>query len=349
MKTQTDNHASSVPSTTALENVQLRRLAKTFVLEISGLDLAQNLNDQLIRALQDLLAEHAVLVIRGQNLSDDQQDAFTMALGMQRDQREHVWAPEADPESRVGRHGALGPLPILNKGSQLFFVNGPELCEVDRDPNVILDMKDQYKMHGTSCWHTGDTEKANVEVVNILYPIIVPEREGHTEFADTAAAYAAMDAEARERAETLRVIHCMVFPEVEGIKMPDPTPPVSQPLVKQHAVTGKKYLYLNFHDMDRVVGWKREDSYAYIKALFAQTIRDPFIYTHKWQEGDLVVWNCNGTLHRRGLLDPTVKRALRRTQTVVPMLQSTRAWDRTQDVAEHEHDGTFWHPYPFKD
>lgn len=341
--------ASDIAPPSALANTQMSRLSETFVLEIKGLDLSDNLGDDLITQLQYLIAEHAVLVIRDQELSDDQQDALSEALGQQRDQREHVWAPQADPEAQVGRNGALGPMPILNKGNQLFFVNGPGLCDSDRDPNMLTDMKNQYKMHGTSCWHTGDTEKIDVEVVNILHPIIVPKRKGHTQFANTMAAYEALNQETREHMDQLRVIHCMVFPDIDWVDMPDPTPAVSQPLVKQHACNGKKYFYLNFHDMDRVVGMDRETSTKLIKKLFEQTIREPFLYSHQWREGDLLIWNCNGTLHRRGLLDPTVKRALRRTQTVIPSLQSTREWDKTRTVAEHEHDGTYWHPYPLKD
>jgi alpha-ketoglutarate-dependent taurine dioxygenase len=345
----TTTRAQTLTPPSTMENVQLTPLSETFVLEIKGLDLSTEPSPALINTLQELLAEHAVLVIRDQSLDENQQNAFTRSLGKQRDQGLHVWAPTPDPEAKVGTDGALGQLPILNNGNQLFFINGPDLCDTDHDPNVILDMKDQYKMQGTSCWHTGDTEKVDVEVVNILYPVIVPEREGHTQFADTMAAYQNMDDETQSQLDKLRMIHCMVFPDVDFIDLPDPTPPVSQPLVKQSPHNGKKFLYLNFHDMDRVVGFDRPASDALIKSLFEQTIREPFLYSHQWQEGDLVVWNCNGTLHRRGLIDPTVQRALRRTQVEVPMLQSTRSWDKTRKAKKHEHDGTYWHPYPLKD
>jgi len=345
----TSIETSTIASPTGMEHVQLTPLSETFVLEIKGLDLTKKPSPDLIHTLQELLAEHAVLVIRSQDLSEEQQNAFTQSMGQQRDQGEHVWAPAPDANAEVGKEGELGQLPLLNNGDQLFFVNGPELCDTDHDPNVILDMKDQYKMHGTSCWHTGDTEKFDVEVVNILYPVIAPEKDGDTQFANTMAAFQNMDEETRDRLEKLRVIHCMTFPDIDFVNMPDPTPPVSQPLVKQNPRNGKKFLYLNFHDMDRVIGLERAESDALIKSIFSQTIREPFLYSHKWQKGDLVVWNCNGTLHRRGLIDPTVQRALRRTQVEVPMLQSTRSWDKTRKAAEHEHDGTYWHPFPLKD
>lgn len=344
---QTETPTTTMPAEFA--NVALKQLNETFVLEISGLDLTAKVSDQVIDTLQELLARYLVLVIRDQHIDGPQQDAITAALGKQRDQALHAWAPPAESDAEVGKEGMLGQLPILNKGNQLFFINGPELCDTDHDPNVILDLKDQYKMHGTSCWHTGDTEKMDVEVVNILSPVIVPEREGHTQYANTVAAYAALDKETQEKFDKLRVLHCMVFPEVEFVDMPDNTPPVSQPLVKKNSHTGEKFLYLNFHDMDRVVGLEREESDALIKDIFDKTIREPFLYSHQWREGDLVIWNCNGTLHRRGLIDPTCKRALRRTQVEVPILQSTREWDKTREAAPGEHNGEYWHPFPLKD
>ncbi|MFC3051553.1 TauD/TfdA dioxygenase family protein [Kordiimonas pumila] len=344
---QTETSTMGMPAEFA--NVTLAKLSETFVLEIRGLDLTGTISDAVIDTLQELLAHHLVLVIRDQHIDGEQQDAITAALGKQRDQTLHTWAPPAEADAQVGRVGKLGQLPILNKGNQLFFINGPELCDTDHDPNVILDMKDQYKMHGTSCWHTGDTEKMNVEVINILSPVIVPEREGHTQFANTTAAFAALDKAAQEKYESLRVLHCMVFPEIDFVDMPENTAPVSQPLVKQNSHTGEKFLYLNFHDMDRVVGYERAKSDALIKDVFSKTIREPFLYSHEWKEGDLVIWNCNGTMHRRGLVDPTTKRALRRTQVEISILQSTREWDKTREAAPGEHNGEYWHPFPLKD
>jgi len=209
-------------------------------------------------------------------------------------------------------------------------------------------MKNQYKVHGTSCWHTGDTEKMDVEVINVLSPVIVPERHGQTQFANTTAAFAALDIATQKKLEKLRAIHCMVFPKLDFVEMPENTPPVSQPLVKQNSYTQEKFLYLNFHDMDRIVGLDRESSDALIKDLYSATIREPFLYSHTWQKGDLVIWNCNGTLHRRGLVDPSCKRALRRTQFELEMLKSKHEWDKSRVPHDSEHNGEYWHPFPLK-
>ncbi len=332
----------------SLGSVELRQLSKTFVLEIRGLDLKANLNDPLISDLQELLARYLVIVIRDQDIDDNEQELITNALGKPREQGLHAWAPPVEEDAQVGKVGKLGELPILNSGKHIFFVNGPKLCDVDHDPNVILNLEDQYKMHGTSCWHTGDTEKMNVEVVNILSPVIVPERHGETHFANTTAAFAALNHKTQKKLETLRAIHCMVFPKTDFVNMPKNTTPVNQPLVKQHAYTGEKYLYLNFHDMDRIVGLRRGESDALIKELFNMTIKEPFLYSHKWKKGDLVIWNCNGTLHRRGLIDPSSQRALRRTQTEISILKSTRDMDKTRPVADGEHNNEYWHPFPLK-
>lgn len=331
-----------------IEHATLKQLSETFVLEVSGVDLVSDLNDTLVRSLQELLAKYLVLVIRDQHIDTEKQQIITEALGRRRDQSLHVWAPPVERDAGVEKLGSLGQLPLINNGNQLLFVNGPGLCDADHDPSVIEDIDDLYKALGTSAWHTGDTEKMNVEVVNILYPEIIPERKGETQFANTTAAFAALEPAFQEYLEGLRVLHCTVFPEVDFVKMPENTNPVNQPLVKQHAFTKEKFLYLNFNDMDRIVGFEREQSNALIKQLFECVVRPPFLYSHKWLPGDLVIWNCNGTLHRKVQIDPTCKRALRRTQVEIDILQSNRDWDRTREVTEDEHNGEYWHPYKFK-
>ncbi len=329
----------------ATEGVAVRALSSTFGVELTGLRLEEPASAALVERLVTLLGTRLIVLIRGVEMSEARQDALTRALGALRDQALHAWAPPADPDAAVGRDGVLGPLHLLNKGNLLLFVNGPELCT--GDPTAAYSEEEAELRGGTSCWHTGDTEKENVEVINILHPVIVPERGGQTLFLDTTAAFADLDPTTQAALEGLRVQHFTHFPpSTPEFRMPDPTWPVNQPLVKQHPLTGARYLYLNFNDMDRVIGLSRAESGALIRRLYDHVVQSRYVYAHTWTEGDLILWNCNGTLHKRGVLDPSCKRALRRTQTAVPTLQSVREWDHTRQVERH--DGESWHPYPFQ-
>ena len=122
---------------------------------------------------------------------------------------------------------------------------------------------------------------------------------------------------------------------------------MSQVLVKTHPITGRKHLYLNFVTMERIEGMSRAESYALLKMLFQHQCRREFIYTHQWRQGDVILWNNNTTMHKRGALVSGVPRILRRTQVLDPAFQSVLPWDKTRAV-EH-HDGGHWFPYPFTD
>ena len=65
---------------------------------------------------------------------------------------------------------------------------------------------------------------------------------GQTQFAITTAAFQLLYIATQKKLEKLRAIHCMVFPKLDFMEMPENTPPVSQPLVKQNDYTQEKFL-----------------------------------------------------------------------------------------------------------
>jgi alpha-ketoglutarate-dependent 2,4-dichlorophenoxyacetate dioxygenase len=326
-----------------------RRLDASFGVELSGAQLRDNLDEESTTAVMRLIAEHLLVVFRGQELTEAEQDAIVLALGQQRDQGENAWVPPSDPNAVVGEaHPTYGMIPFVNKGNVLFFVNGPGLCE--DDPTAVFDPEHDNTKGGASAWHTGDTEKFNYEVVNVWQPIVTPGSKGNTLFSDTTAGFADLPEDMQRTFEQLRAIHTLLFPPeaIERFNIPPSTPLVSQPLVKQNPVTGRKHFYTNFNFMDRIIGYSREQSYKTLKFLFEHLTQPKYVYSHQWTNGDLVFLNCNGTMHKRGELDPTTPRALRRSQVSIPALQSVREWDKSWQPQPGDHDGEFWHPYPFQ-
>ena len=51
---------------------------------------------------------------------------------------------------------------------------------------------------------------------------------------------------------------------------------------------------------------------ALLRQLFAHIEQDQFIYAHKWQVGDLVLWDNRCTLHARTDFSDQERRMLRR-------------------------------------
>lgn len=75
-------------------------------------------------------------------------------------------------------------------------------------------------------------------------------------------------------------------------------PDVSQPVVRLHPRTGRKALYVTEGHTTHIVGMDRAQSDALLGQLF-EHLREPrFVYGHRWQPGDLLIWDNAATQHR---------------------------------------------------
>ena len=78
---------------------------------------------------------------------------------------------------------------------------------------------------------------------------------------------------------------------------PREDPPVDHPLVRTHPETGAKALYLGNH-ASHILGMSEAEGRALLDRLVEHTTRPDFVYTHRWQKGDLVIWDNRCLLHR---------------------------------------------------
>lgn len=86
-----------------------------------------------------------------------------------------------------------------------------------------------------------------------------------------------------------------------------------QRLVRTHRVTGRKSLFLSSH-AGRIVGWPAPEAQILLRELAEHATQREFVYSHKWQVGDLVMWDNRTTMHRARPYDDSVyPRDLRRT------------------------------------
>jgi taurine dioxygenase len=90
------------------------------------------------------------------------------------------------------------------------------------------------------------------------------------------------------------------------------TPPVTHALVRAHPETGDRSLYL---DSTTTVGIDYMDTasgLALLDEVYESAIHNEFVYAHRWQVGDLVVWDNGFTMHRRIPFDPGARRLMKR-------------------------------------
>ena len=93
-------------------------------------------------------------------------------------------------------------------------------------------------------------------------------------------------------------------------------PAVQHPVVRVIPESGRKALYIGHH-MTHIIGWPREEGEAFIEEINAFAAEPRFIYVHKWrhrwQAGDLVLWDNRCTIHKATSFDVfKYKRDLRR-------------------------------------
>lgn len=87
-------------------------------------------------------------------------------------------------------------------------------------------------------------------------------------------------------------------------------PEVEHPLVLTHPVTGARSLLLGSMVISGITGLAERESRALLDELLEHTTSAPYVYSHRWKQGDLVVWDNLATLHTASPCDSSRHRRL---------------------------------------
>ena len=274
---------------------EVRPLNPKIGAEIRGLDLSKPLSDEMIANIRKVWVDHVVAVFPDQSVDDDQHIEFSKRLGT---------------------------LEMINM-SALQMDGRPEIYEatnLDADNNIMVDDHPIMTINrGNQKWHSDSSFKQVPATASMLHAYIVPDEGGETEFANMAAAYDALDEGTKARCDGLIAIHDFYWSRRDINEQAftqeerDAIPPVRHPLIRTHPETGRKAIYVGSHTRE-IEGWDFDDSRSLIDELIEHGTQDDFTYRHKWNVGDMVLWDNRSALHR-GLAfdDQKVKRRLHRT------------------------------------
>jgi alpha-ketoglutarate-dependent 2,4-dichlorophenoxyacetate dioxygenase len=277
--------------------VSIRQIHPVFVGEVSGMDLRQPLSRDEVAAIEAGMDRYAVLVFHDQNITDEQQIAFTRNFGeIENSAGGNVTKPE---EHRLN--------PLMNDVSNL----GRDHKPLTRD-----DRRRLFNL-GNQLWHSDSSFRAIPAKYSLLSGRIIAKKGGNTEFADMRAAYDALDAETKALIEDLVCEHSLLYSR--GLLGFEVTPeeramfrPVRQRLVRTHPVTGRKSLYLASH-AGTIVGWPMPEARALLRDLTEHATQPQFVYVHQWRQYDLVMWDNRQMIHRVRRFDEREIRDMRRT------------------------------------
>ena len=278
--------------------VSIRAITPDFAGEVSGLDMTQPVAASDVQTLEAGMDRYAVLVFRDQNITDAQQIAFSRHFGAMEDARGGNVTKPADMRLRSGMND------VSNLGK-----DGKPLAKDSRQRLFNL---------GNLLWHSDSSFRAIPAKYSLLSARIVNRKGGNTEFADMRAAYDALDAETKTEIDDMICEHSLMYSR-GALGFLDYTDeekqlfkPVRQRLVRTHPVTGRKSLYLSSH-AGTILCRPTPDARILLRDLNEHATATRFVYVHKWQPYDLVMWDNRQTMHRGRRYDESQPRDVRRT------------------------------------
>jgi alpha-ketoglutarate-dependent 2,4-dichlorophenoxyacetate dioxygenase len=293
-------------------SLEVTKLHPMFCGDVTNVDLSKPVDQAMLEEIQAALDQYSVLIFHGPKLSEETQIAFAERFG-----------------PLEGQNGVLSTNVPARVSRQLV-----DISNLD-EKNTVLGAQDRRRMFalGNQLWHTDSSFKRTPAKYSLLHAHTVTPEGGETQFVDTRAAYDALPERMKVRIETLQAEHSIFvsrgklgfteFSEEERRA----NPPVHRSLVRVHPGSGRKALYLASH-ASHIVGQPIPDGRMLVHELMEHATQPQFVHTHKWESGDLIIWDNRCTMHRgRPYDEVNYRRDMRRAtvQDLDPAVQDQRA------------------------
>jgi alpha-ketoglutarate-dependent 2,4-dichlorophenoxyacetate dioxygenase len=253
-------------------------LGPGFAAELRGVTLADVTHDDAVyAAARAVFEEHSVLVFRGQEIDGESQLAFSSRFG--------------PPE--ITKTGSLG----IGTHFVILTTIGPDGKVVPEDHRFAMRNK------ANQLWHTDSSFKSVPALTSVLSARTIPALGGETEFASTRLAYDRLDPALQKKLENCFAWHHYGYSRgkiAKDLATPEelaPLPPVCWRMVWQNPVNGRKALYIASHAY-AIEGMDVKEGERLIEELTAAATAPGTTYEHKWQNGDVVMWDNRATMHR---------------------------------------------------
>lgn len=189
-------------------------------------------------------------------------------------------------------------------------------------PSTLQKKTTPGKFFGEWEWHTDMSYVEVPPTFSLLHARVIPEEGGDTGFCSQVMAAKALPPELRARIADLKVKHDSTYGS-SGIPRPGMTPPASpieaigypHPILRKIPSTGDDAIFLGRRTNGYVMGLPLDESEALLDELWAHATQPQFCYQHKWQLGQVVVWDNRMMLHMRTPFNEAKARFMWRTQT----------------------------------
>jgi len=261
----------SAPMETATADYTIAPLSEHTGAEVLGLDLREPVDADTSARLNRAFVEHSVLVIRGQRLEPAQLLTAVRLFG------------EVFPQHNT--KFALPECPLIHY-----------ISNQDRYP-------DGTRYIAGAGYHTDHSNAVAPPKATVLCAVSLPHSGGDTQYVNMHRAYDGLPPAMKSKIDGKMAIHVyqsryserklQALPDTA--KVPDS---VAHPLVRTHPESGRKAIYLNPIRTEGVVGMDDAEGLPLLDELLAHATQEKYQYRHRWQPGDIVMWDNRCLLHK---------------------------------------------------
>ena len=249
-------------------HIEVRPLAGALGAEVFGVDMADDLKDEVVAEVRQAFLDHLVIFLRDQSVTPQQQVAFARRFG--------------DP------------------------MEYPNLPGLPEEPLITPVVKLEHERNNFGgMWHSDTSYLPEPPMGTMLLALEVPPQGGDTMFANQYLAYETLSEGLRAVLDGLVGISSSAKAEVSktaedrlkeaGVERKALT--ARHPLVRTHPETGRKALYTSDAHTVAIEGWTEPESLALLRFLWEHQVKPEFTCRFRWQPGSLAFWDNRAVLH----------------------------------------------------
>jgi len=239
----------------------------------SGIDVTAMSDAEWDALYQAWLDHNGVLVVRGQDFSIPQFLDYGRRFGAVK--------PHFVKKSR---HPEYPELTVMGEGAR----------------NADGSMNKTVYRRGAG-WHTDGPWDPDGCKATMLYAVELPSQGGDTLFANMYMAWDALPGDLKARVDGVEAdyVYGGVNRYSNNLLEPEDrdAPPVRHRIARTHPETGRPSLYFNAHHLFEIAGLSEADGATLIDDLKPHQVAPGAEYRHRWQPGDVVIWDNRCTLH----------------------------------------------------
>jgi taurine dioxygenase len=269
---------------TARSRIEVRPSGAPLGAEIVGVDLSKPMDDETFEAVHAAWLQNLVICFRNQEIDSKAQIAYGSRFG----ELSRIHTPEF-----AGDDPAI--MYISNQQKDGKFIHALPVGEMQ--------------------FHIDQVYTERPAKATILYSMKIPKTGGDTLFANLYRAYELLPVEIKKKITGKKVLHVYDYDNAAVTASrnvaPD-APRYAHPMVRIHPETRRKALYVNRLMTYRIEGMDEKESAEILEVCYRTLERADNIYAHKWQLGDVLMWDNRCTAHARTDFEATEPRLMRR-------------------------------------